>query len=1052
VDAKEVAARLAGTAESVAQYLYPEGKKEAHNWTFGHLDGRAGHGVSVCLSGAKAGRWKDYQWTGESGDLIDLWGTAHQLSVGESIRAAKKWLGIDEPTFSGTKKKAYQKPKRPGKIKPADKTNAAGRYLAGERGLGWDVLRQWGVGYLPLVSRLDPNSGKMREIKGPWILFPYFVLDGGKRVLTNIKYLHVERRKDPKSGKLRRFTFQEKNAEPTLFGWHTIPPDARSVTITEGEIDAITVSQWGWPALSVPAGAGTGDKLQWIEHDWERLERFDEIFICMDADEAGRSSVPELMKRLGTHRCRVVNLPHKDANECLVPHAMGPDQAKPFWDRAEYLMPDELRSASSFTDQVIKAFYPTDDAELGLRLRWSMMSEIRLRRGEVTLVTGINGHGKALDINTLLPTPSGWTTMGKVNRGDELFDENGNVCRVVLGTEVMSDHKCYRVRFSDGTEIIADADHRWLTWDRNTHKAFHYQCGQAGLNSHQYPCDWATWSSGVMSRLKYCPGERTRMRELRAAGMTSADVGVELGRTADAIQQQWNLDEPSVVVGAKIVTTAKIAETLKRYGEANHTIPAVKPLKFPSINLPIPPYVLGYLLGDGDTSGNGRVACHPEDREWIMSEFRLEGVHARPHGDAGHFRVFGLGSTWRGIGLHDGKFIPRIYLRSSIEQRIALVQGMIDSDGTVDNHGAYRFTNTNRALIDGFRELVISLGLVARTGERHGRKRAGSICKTSWDIIVPSSLQLARLERKASKARHEWKREQYSRRIVACDPVPSVPVRCIEVDSASKLFLASEAMIPTHNSTWLNQLVAYACDDGERACIASMEMQPRDTIAIMVRQIAGTERPKVEYIKKATSWMDGRLWIYNVVGKTDRNRLIEVMTYARRRFGVRLFVIDSLMRCGIAVDDYEGQGNFVDSLLVFARAEESHVLLVVHPAKPKDESRPVGRLAIKGAGTMTDLAHNTIEVWRNKPKESRIEATDQKFPLDSAEHEQQMFKERAQPDTKVVVDKQRNGTGWIGTISMWFERDSRAWRDDRMGRRPEFKTLQHTDDENSILL
>jgi hypothetical protein len=80
------------------------------------------------------------------------------------------------------------------------------------------------------------------------------------------------------------------------------------------------------------------------------------------------------------------------------------------------------------------------------------------------------GSGKALALDTPLVTPTGWTTMGQVKVGDWLFDEQGHMCRVIYTTEVMEGHSCYRVRFSDGEEIVCDADHLWTVHDRYSRK------------------------------------------------------------------------------------------------------------------------------------------------------------------------------------------------------------------------------------------------------------------------------------------------------------------------------------------------------------------------------------------------------------------------------------------------------------------------------------------------------------------------------------------------------------------------------------------------------
>ena len=172
------------------------------------------------------------------------------------------------------------------------------------------------------------------------------------------------------------------------------------------------------------------------------------------------------------------------------------------------------------------------------------------------------------------------------------------------------------------------------------------------------------------------------------------------------------------------------------------------------------------------------VACHPDDRSWLLEEFGLLGYSGAAYADPGYFYVRGIRGLWCSLGLAEGKHIPVPYLRSSSSQRLALVQGMIDSDGYVDYHGSYRFTNSNRRLIEGFAELVTSLGCVAQVTHRASRMRAGRPGRESWEVIVPASLPLSRLPRKAFAARHDWGREQVGRYIVDVRPAPSRPATC----------------------------------------------------------------------------------------------------------------------------------------------------------------------------------------------------------------------------------------------------------------------------------
>ena len=80
-----------------------------------------------------------------------------------------------------------------------------------------------------------------------------------------------------------------------------------------------------------------------------------------------------------------------------------------------------------------------------------------------------------------------------------------------------------------------------------------------------------------------------------------------------------------------------------------------------------------------------------------------------------------------------------------------------------------------------------------------------------------------------------------------------------------------------------------------------------------------------------------------------------------------------MLRVGIAEDDYNGQKEFVSALVSFAADHQVHIHLVAHSRKKDDESRPPGKLDIRGAAAITDLVHNGWSIWRNKERETKIE-------------------------------------------------------------------------------
>lgn len=367
MNAAEISRALAERAADVASYLLPAGKKAGPEWKAGSVAGEPGQSLSVRLTGTKAGVWRDFS-SGEGGDLIDLWMAVRGLSVAEALKEAKGYLGVRD-TKPERKAPVYTKPKKPACHTPRSRV----REWLQSRGIEERTIEAFRIGEME-------RDGKTIAV------FPY-LRDG---VLINAKYRNPDDKRDMR---------QEKDAEPCLYGWHLIDPKARQVAICEGEIDAMTLWQAGIPALSVNAGAGNH---QWIESDWDRLERFSDILVAFDSDEAGQKGANEVIRRLGIVRCRKLVFPAKDANDWLQAGACGED----FQDAVKTAKPedpDELRSASSFMDRVKAMFYPADGATGDPVLRLdSDQPWFEFRTGELTVWTGYNGHGKSLMLSQIL--------------------------------------------------------------------------------------------------------------------------------------------------------------------------------------------------------------------------------------------------------------------------------------------------------------------------------------------------------------------------------------------------------------------------------------------------------------------------------------------------------------------------------------------------------------------------------------------------------------------------------------------------------------------------
>lgn len=584
----ELSDQLWNQVERVAKYLLPNGKRESHEWVAGSINGESGKSLKVNLAGKKV--WSDFA-EGTAGDLLDLWVAVRDCGLHQAMTEAKEFLGIkdDDHHFSAKQQKKFSRPDRKKVARYLTKTEKHLEYLS-SRGISAETAKLYEVAAAKIWN------GE-RELDA--LAFPY-KRDGE---LLQVKRISTER----PDGK--KVIMAEGDCEPCLFGWQAIPKNMRIVILCEGEIDCMSYYQYGLPALSVPFGGGKGAKQQWIEFEYHNLDRFDEIWISMDSDEVGQAAAKEIATRLGEHRCRLVKLPHKDINDCLMA-GISSDDIVGYLERASFFDPEELYSAREFYQDTINAFYGKEQS-LFYSPWESLNHNFAFRQAELSLVNGVNGHGK--------------------------------------------------------TEVV------------------------------------------------------------------------------------------------------------------------------------------------------------------------------------GH--------------------------------------------------------------------------------------------------------------------------------------------------------MALEAM-----------------RQGVKTCVASLEIKPGILLKRLTRQSTCLKLPPQLEIESAFKFYDDRLWLFGLTGTAKADRLIEIFTYAWKRYGIELFIIDSLMKCGIGDDDYNGQKAFVDALCDFKNKTNTHVLLVTHSRKGDSEEKPTGKMDVKGSGSITDLTDNLFIIWRNKLREKAIQKDQQGEELDDKER-----KALAAPASVLMLEKQRNGEGWEGGIPLYLD-------------------------------
>ena len=207
-----------------------------------------------------------------------------------------------------------------------------------------------------------------------------------------------------------------------------------------------------------------------------------------------------------------------------------------------------------------------------------------------------------------------------------------------------------------------------------------------------------------------------------------------------------------------------------------------------------------------------------------------------------------------------------------------------------------------------------------------------------------------------------------------------------------------------------HQMLEAICAD-YRVCIASMEFKPRRYLARLMRQYGTNRSPSEPFLNHMIDALDPSLWVFDVTGTAKTDRMLEVFTYTRRRYGVRVFLIDNLAKCGFAEDDYNGQKAFVDRLGDFAKSEDATLFLVHHMRKGGQ-----GKDGIKGTSAITDMADTVLTVWRNHEKEDEIQIAE----IEGRGADEKIASE---PDGGVTCVKQRNGES-EPKKAIWFHRNS----------------------------
>lgn len=383
-------------------------------------------------------------------------------------------------------------------------------------------------------------------------------------------------------------------------------------------------------------------------------------------------------------------------------------------------------------------------------------------------------RGYALALDTPIATPDGFKPMGEIEVGDVVFDEAGQPTTVTAVFDRMPE-QAFRLTFDDGSVIEADAEHQWVTWDFLARQG-HLRHGlQRTLGP--IPPNWPQWNS-----LDALP--------IREHGRPLESFGPRQRSTLE-------------------ISRSLMAKSMPNC--PNHAIPNSAPLRMAERALAIDPYLFGVWLGDGTTT-DGSIATDfaNGDAGWVMNAFRDAGFPSRQSGQH-RFIPSGFKAKLRALGTLGNKNIPPAYLWASVEQRTALLQGLMDTDGhSVTGTRKVEFVSIREDHAQAVAFLARSLGqkpTIKRKKKTEGYAGQPFFFNVRWT----STINPFRLPRKAKQwqvSRTRQLRRVMTHSIVACEQIAPKPMRCLTVDSPNSMYLCGEALIPTHNT-----VLAAICDE-----------------------------------------------------------------------------------------------------------------------------------------------------------------------------------------------------------------------------------------------
>lgn len=468
------------------------------------------------------------------------------------------------------------------------------------------------------------------------------------------------------------------------------------------------------------------------------------------------------------------------------------------------------------------------------------------------LVMGPSGSGKAQPLDAKVLTPTGFQRMGDLSVGDLVITPDGKVAPII-GVFPQGEKEIYRITFYDGRTTECCDDHLWKVWEAfHAHEAGPHKTRKAIPGGGR----WRVWTTAEVRK------------RLAKGGRSAAATAIPLV-AHDAVEMPpQDLPIPPYALGAilgdaclrsSVLISTPDSHVLDRVlaDLPEYKVSKVGPYEYRLALIDRVPYNKGkthHSVDDTTTCyiheqsgelfvvyggkshtlaewamlvGTNRHALRKRlfSLGWTAGEALGFEVRARPTPQANT----PLNAAIKALGLKDTrshtKFVPEIYKRGSVAQRIALLQGLMDTDGSVGNGTHATFTSTSEQLAKDVQELAWSLGGIASIHPRqtyHTYKGVRKAGKPSWrvSIVHPDISIMFSLPRHVANCAPKVMRHRL--RIASVEPIGRKPAQCIAVDHPDNLYVTDNYIV-THNTSLVASLVMLSQRQGARVVVVDKD-------------------------------------------------------------------------------------------------------------------------------------------------------------------------------------------------------------------------------------